>query len=209
MRQFKNHDITRDPVHVIYRLENSIPRQNLIRLREAYQQNLLQLEIGDNSFQDQYSQPPMDKESRLQEEFQLRYDQELHTINQGPHLLANLEIKRIIIDDWIHFQSKGVLEIYAISVMSNHVHVLLASCNPWERIDFKKFMASRKRFTARKINQVLKRRGKLWARTSFDRTCRKNQFGTVFNYVINNPLKAGLTNDPISWKGNYINPNFL
>jgi len=59
-----------------------------------------------------------------------------------------------------------------------------------------------KLFTARKINENEGRTGQLWEHESFDTTIRNEMhFSNVFNYVINNPVSAGLVSDWRDWPG--------
>ena len=47
------------------------------------------------------------------------------------------------------------------------------------------------------INRLLRRTGKLWQDDYFDRLMRnEKQFRTAIEYVINNPVKAGLVDWP-------------
>ena len=57
-----------------------------------------------------------------------------------------------------------------------------------------------KSFTARRINQLLRRTGQLWEKESYDHIIRsEKEYWFQIDYVWNNPEKAGLTNC-LRWK---------
>jgi REP element-mobilizing transposase RayT len=88
-------------------------------------------------------------------------------------------------------------DLYAWCVMPNHVHVVveLSSGSTLART-----LHSWKSYTANAINRFLGRSGRLWQREYFDRLIRDREdlLGTV-QYVIDNPVKAGLIDWPWVW----------
>lgn len=107
----------------------------------------------------------------------------------GGCVLRNLELSAAVWDALIAFDE----DRYALTdfvVMPNHVHVLAAfpggaamlkQCEEW------------KRFTARRINEALSRRGRFWQSDSFDHLVRsEEQFEMLRVYIVENPQKAGL-----------------
>jgi putative transposase len=65
-------------------------------------------------------------------------------------------------------------------------------------------MQSLKGFTAWKANQLLGRLGAFWQHESFDHVIRdQEEWQRVVDYVLNNPVKAGLVADWQEWAGNY------
>lgn len=96
--------------------------------------------------------------------------------------------------------------------MPNHIHLVFApSLNEKDlevyqtkrglRFNSKvfttsKIMESLKGFTARKCNKVLDRSGTFWQRESYDHVIRdRAEFHRVVNYVLQNPVKAGLVKE--------------
>jgi menaquinone-specific isochorismate synthase/putative DNA methylase len=76
------------------------------------------------------------------------------------------------------------------TVMSNHVHVIFGLRGE-HTID--SVVASWKRYTAREINELLGRRGRLWQEEYFETLIRSAQhLTTATEYVLANPAKAGL-----------------
>ena len=65
-------------------------------------------------------------------------------------------------------------------------------------------MQSLKGWTARQCNLALERQGQFWQHESFDHVIRNQaEWERVVNYVVNNPVKAGLANDWQDWKWSY------
>ena len=83
---------------------------------------------------------------------------------------------------------EGMLyETIACAVMPNHVHLLLRQKVP---LSVKYIKAA----SAVRLNSMLEKTGRFWAREYYDRAIRNDaHFETVYRYVVNNPLKAGLT----------------
>ena len=126
--------------------------------------------------------------------------------------LADFEISRIVKESF-HYRDKVVYDLVSYSIMPNHVHVLFIPIigrianSPYI---VSKIMQSFKRHTARKINQLLKRKGQFWQHESFDHIVRNYvELSRLVNYTINNPVKAGLTDNPYKWRCNYYNEKYL
>jgi REP element-mobilizing transposase RayT len=87
-------------------------------------------------------------------------------------------------------------------VMPDHTHLLL---RPLEIVagrwhDLSAIMKSIKGVSARRINQLLGTSGTVWQEESFDRIVRDaDEYEEKADYMWNNPLKAGLVNDPEDW----------
>lgn len=65
-------------------------------------------------------------------------------------------------------------------------------------------MESLKGWTARRCNEALSRQGQFWQHESYDHVVRNQvEWQRVVNYVINNPVKAGLVADCQNWKWSY------
>ena len=79
-------------------------------------------------------------------------------------------------------------------VMPNHVHAVV---KPLLGFDLDAILHSWKAFTAREANKILVRCGAFWQSEGFDHLIRdKQEFEHAIRYVLQNPVKAGLTN----WK---------
>ena len=79
-------------------------------------------------------------------------------------------------------------DLLAWCVMPNHVHAVISSWTPLERI-----VHSWKSYTAHVANGVLGLQGRFWAREYFDHIIRtEEELERTVVYVLDNPGKAGL-----------------
>jgi putative transposase len=69
-------------------------------------------------------------------------------------------------------------------------------------------MQSLKGYTARKCNEQLGRSGEFWQHESFDHIVRnEEEFVGILDYVLNNPVKAGMVCAWQDWKWSYSRPS--
>lgn len=88
--------------------------------------------------------------------------------------------------------------LLAWCIMPNHVHALIESDG---RHSLPGIVHSWKSFTAKAINTILSRNGRLWAADYFDRYVRdEGHLATIIAYVENNPVKARLVERPQDWR---------
>jgi len=88
-------------------------------------------------------------------------------------------------------------------VMPDHVHLLL---KPSEGISLSRVMHGIKGVTAHKINLLRKTHGSIWQKESYDRIMRDGkEVDEKLNYMYNNPLKKGLTDNPDHYIGWWFN----
>ena len=92
----------------------------------------------------------------------------------------------------------------AFCIMPNHIHLMIRTHdNPLGEL-----MRHLKGRTARAINKTLGNSGQFWAREYFDRYIRdSDHFMACLKYIIENPIKAGLTKEPLEWPGTWIAPD--
>lgn len=66
-------------------------------------------------------------------------------------------------------------------------------------------MHSLKRNTAKRANQLLKRKGAFWEHESFDHYIRNRaEWKRIVKYVLENPVKAGIVTSWEEWPLNYL-----
>lgn len=95
------------------------------------------------------------------------------------------------------FENGRKIELYAAVIMPNHVHLLFTALEADEGEPFSLAdMKGIKGVSARRINQLLRRKGPLWQDESFDRVMRAEEFEFKRNYIIANPIDAGLCERP-------------
>jgi REP element-mobilizing transposase RayT len=69
-------------------------------------------------------------------------------------------------------------------------------------------MHSLKRHTARQANLILGRTGDFWHHESYDHVVRDlDQYRRIVDYVLNNPVKAGLVAEWQDWPWGYCDLN--
>jgi putative transposase len=114
---------------------------------------------------------------------------------RGSCLLRDPRAAAIIEENWLHFDGKDY-RLLAWVVMPNHVHLLVEI---WKTPQ-SKLVKDWKGFSARRINQVLGRRGQLWQDDYWDRYIRdETHCRKVVHYIELNPVKAGLVKAPEQW----------
>jgi REP element-mobilizing transposase RayT len=93
------------------------------------------------------------------------------------------------------FENGRKIELHAAVIMSNHVHLLFTPLenDRGEPFSLAEIMKGIKGTSARNINKLLGRTGTLWQDESFDRIMRTGEFQSKFEYIVANPISAGLT----------------
>jgi REP element-mobilizing transposase RayT len=111
-----------------------------------------------------------------------------------------LPLKALVITREKILEDRGTRYDMAFGVMMpDHVHLLM---RPREREpgiwwDLATIMQGIKGASARRINQALETRGQVWQKESFDRIVRDDaEFQEKWLYMYENPLRAGLVDDP-------------
>lgn len=101
----------------------------------------------------------------------------------------------IVEENWLHGDGKDY-RLLAWVVMPNHVHLLVEI---WQK-PLAQLIKDWKGYTARSINRVLGRSGKLWQDDYWDRHIRdEDHYRKVVHYIEANPVKAGLVKTPDQW----------
>lgn len=114
----------------------------------------------------------------------------------GESLLESPRIGAIVQNALLHFDGDRY-RLHAWCVMPNHVHVLFT---PLEGHALSSIVHSWKSYTAKAINVVLGRDGRLWFEEYFDRAIRDEEhFWAARVYIEENPVKAGLCLIPVDW----------
>jgi putative transposase len=141
---------------------------------------------------------------RLYEEYDLGLAQW-----KAPGFSLNDKAPAKIITGAFHFYDGKMYELHAHCVMSNHVHILIRALRD-EQGEIQRIsecVRLLKSYTSHAINKVLHRSGQLWDDFHFDRIIRDEQnYGNVVNYILMNPVAAGLVEKPEEWRDSYYNP---
>ena len=119
---------------------------------------------------------------------QYKIDTYLDSSNKGCYLNGNvLEYLREFFLD----KDKILYELIAFCIMPNHIHILFK-----QNMELKKIMKSLKGASSNTINKLLEKKGKFWESGYYDKVIRdEKQFIATYEYIKNNPLKAGLSED--------------
>jgi REP element-mobilizing transposase RayT len=139
------------------------------------------------------------------------YDEVLTKINNYPDWLNNQEVAKIIIDNLL-YHHKDRYELICVLIMPNHVHTILRPLHQKNGIYFslQSIMKYHKSYTAIKVNRVLKRKGQFWHHESYDHFIRdEGEFYRIIEYILNNPVKAGLIRDYRDWPYKWLNKNYV
>lgn len=198
------------PVHINYRLYGSIPKVGLKHIQALRQVSkaemaLRLIDLPKNLYTEAYTQE-MVTIDRAEEG---RMEHFLHHSGTGPMYLDDRNISELIIESLKFLHARREIVLYAVCVMSNHVHVILSNCTERKPINIGDLMSRHKTFTAGKANGLLGRKGNpFWAAHYFDRTIRDGKFLNAMWYVLLNPVKARLVGKWEVWAGTYVNPEF-
>ena len=133
----------------------------------------------------------------------------------GSCILANKFCAEIVAENWKYFDSKRY-ELFAYVIMPNHVHLLVKT---FEEYPIGGLVKTWKSFSAKAIRKLFREGGAdyqsalpaillndnpFWQREYWDRFIRdEKHFNCAINYILENPVKAGLVNSWQDWPWNY------
>lgn len=184
---------------VNFRLAGSLPRVVIEELMRKVRESEKRIrEIADPQEQD--------REAYLEYRRQFgRWDTALAQSSSGPFWLRQPEVAQIVADS-LHYLGERVYALDTYCVMPNHVHTVFT---PLKKDDGTyhappAIMHSLKRYTAREANKFLKRGGQFWEHENYDHVVNDDpERGRIVQYVIYNPVKAGLVETWDAWPWTY------
>lgn len=115
-----------------------------------------------------------------------------HWLDQGigDCLLRDERTREVLMDSLLH-DDRLEAELAAVVIIPNHVHLIV---RPLGENLLETYLQRRKRHTAREINRLQERRGRVWQEESFDRIVRDTEhLWRCLQYIGRNPGKAGVT----------------
>lgn len=119
--------------------------------------------------------------------------------------LQQPELARIVANALRHFHGERY-ELIAWVVMPSHFHWLFRPHDAWaatlppKRAAREVIMHSIKSFTAHRCNEILQQTGPFWQQESFDHCVRdEGELERIFDYIEQNPVKAGLCQRREEW----------
>ena len=170
---------------VTFRLADSIPKHVLDSIKAEKESTLKVLENLNRKLS-------ISEEKKIEALFSEKIQEYLDN-GHGACILKRAEIAEIAADSIKHFNGQRY-DILAWCVMPNHVHVVFRAKN---RNKLEYIVHSWKSFTAHEINKVLGTEGEVWQREYYDHLVRDEEdLDRVIDYVLDNPIKANLTD----WK---------
>ena len=151
-----------------------------------------------------------------------KYDHQLDTQPYGACYLKQPDVAEIAIAKLREYDG-SLYDLQSYCIMPNHVHVLFSMAaqvvdqqgiwleeTPEHYVQLDKVMQLIKGGSSYSINRHLGRTGKLWFKDSYDHYVRNEQeWLNIAHYILQNPLKAGLTEKWEAWPFNFCKPNLL
>lgn len=189
---------------ITIRLTGSLPKGVLEELQQAQ----IQAEQSIKHIEDPIEQNR--QRYRNQRLLFAKYDSFLDSAQFGPTWLSESKIAQLVYDS-ILYRNNKVYSLDAFSLMSNHGHLVFKPLSETVGQDgilphsLAKIMHSLKRYTSREANEILGRTGEFWQHESYDHVIRDEQeWQRIIEYVLNNPVKAGLVDSWENWPWTYF-----
>ncbi len=186
-------------IFITFRTADSLPQKVLLRwqreLVDWLKQRDLPCDIADHVLR-----PSESGRTALLDQLGLRQYREFIRLSDrifhrsldechGACLLRVPAAAQIVSDAILHFADKQY-DLNNFVVMPNHVHAIVQFR---EGTDLNRVSQSWMRYTARRINELLVRKGQLWQAEPFDHIIRSpEQFQYLHQYIAENPKKANL-----------------
>ena len=139
----------------------------------------------------------------------VRFDALLAADTCGPHWLADPFLANLLLDS-LRRPAPEAYELLAATVMSNHWHAVVVLAETPER-PFIRTLQQLKAHVAREANRHLCRSGQFWARETYDHIVRdpwEKGIANAVNYVLHNPVKAGLCSTWEEWPHTWLKPDY-
>ena len=181
---------------ITYRLANSLPVQKLQLLKNEYEQVCKEIKLQ------KLSKIEIDKKITNEwKKYFDRIDNLLHQNSGGPKYLEQTQIADIIAESLKFFDANDY-DLISYCIMPNHVHCVLKLNEGSRSLD--KIMQSVKRYSASESNKLLNRKGQFWQHENYDHIVRdEKELEGIIEYILNNPVKAGLVKCKEDWEWNY------
>ncbi|WP_170110501.1 transposase [Flavilitoribacter nigricans] len=188
--------------NICFRLHGSLPVSKIRELQATRKKQLQALKTISAELTPEIVQKI---KFEITNEYCGKFNQLLDNPATGPVYLKQKEIARIV-QEGLQYWDGRRFRLICFCIMSNHVHLMLDSCEDQLFIILK----SIKTFTARAANKVLDRTGQsFWQKESYDNLVRNpHELAVKARYILNNPVNAGLVNHWKDWDFTYLNPDF-
>ncbi|MES2593714.1 MAG: transposase [Verrucomicrobiota bacterium] len=177
-------------VFITWRTQDSMPKDVLAKWRAERNRWLVahDIDLTQKGWKAKVQELPSDEMAEYHDHFTTRWHEELDA-GHGACVLRRPELAGIVNDSLLCFHGDRY-EMLSFVIMPNHVHLLvcfpgkdelLAQCESW------------KRFTAKRINEILGTEGRFWQQDAFDHLVRHEaQYERLLDYMAQNPHRARL-----------------
>ena len=133
----------------------------------------------------------------------------LDSVKHGPKYLDIAPVADVVFKAFEWLETKHGWQIHALTIMPNHVHVLLRNTAGKNHL-LNQHAGILKGWTAREANRILERRGAFWMDENFDHWCRTTEkVDSAARYIAENPVKAGLVQKWDEWPWTRVGRAFL
>jgi putative transposase len=135
-----------------------------------------------------------------------KYDGLMHNPSNPVKYLIEPRVMNICKSS-IHYYDGNIYNIICYCIMPNHIHLVFELLSNTKLVG--DIMGSIKKYSAKRSNKILNRKGTFWQAESFDRLVRDDvELYFVIKYVLLNPVYAGLTENWDSWEGTFCRPEY-
>jgi putative transposase len=186
------------PYFVTFRLVDSLPKTVLTQLRAQLEKQLSEARKLSGI-------AAIDATEVAHKRYFKSFDEYLDRCSFGPLWLKERDIASAVFQ---HLVSLGEdwWKPHSYTIMPNHVHVLFSIA---EDVLLSDLMQKIKGVSSIQCNRLLGRSGAFWQSESFDHVLRKGEFGRIIEYILENPVKAGLVDEWSKWPWTYLAPDLL
>jgi putative transposase len=175
---------------VTFRLANSLPVDVLKQLAK-------------NS--NQIKELPVDQRQEAYRRWFEQFDDHIGRCLSGESYLQNDKVAEVVADS-LHRRDGRVYELLTFCIMPNHVHAIFTplEASQGNYYSLTEILHSLKRNSAKQANTILGRTGPFWQDESYDHVVRdQSDLERIVQYVLYNPVKAGLTEAWQDWQWSY------
>lgn len=192
---------------ITYMLKDCIPKVVWKQLILDYEKDCQNLQATITSSTEPLELPYQNKlKYDLQKKYFGKLDHFLdnEAANCGTPWLKNEAIAQVVQNSIIWADNRHY-KLWTACIMPTHVHLLLTLL-PNAPILYQ-VLQSIKSYSGREANKIRQQSGQFWQRESYDHIVRPNgEFQRIQNYILNNPVKAGLVTDWQDYKWTYLAP---
>ena len=128
------------------------------------------------------------------------------TLVPGDKFLASSDCAQAVVDSLLWMRDNQWCRILGFVVMPDHYHMAIGLHSAKS---LSELIASLDKYTASRINRSLGRRGAFWEEGFYDHAIRdRKDFNSILDYIHNNPVAAGLIDEPEGWPYSTANPKY-